>query len=81
MGIRRWSMHTPPAVGLVLTGLVGLLMRDLALTRDETHGLMAGLLTSDGAATGTTSLSDWLKDNMDSLGRRYVSELGRNYRG
>ena len=81
MGIRRWSMHTPPAVGLVLTGLVGLFMRDLALTRDETHGLMAGLLTSDGAATGTTSLSDWLKDNMDSLGRRYVSELGRNYRG
>ena len=81
MGVRRWFPHTPLRVGLALTGLVGLLMRDMALTRDEVVGLMDGLLTSDEPPTGTTRLSDWLADNGDGLGRRYVSELRRNYRG
>ena len=56
-------------------------MRDMALTRDEVDGLMAGLLTSEAAPTGTTRLSDWLAENGDGLGRRYVSELRRNYGG
>ena len=80
MGIRRWFLHTPPSVGLALTGLVGLLMRDMALTRDEVEGLMAGLLTSGESPTGTSRLSYWLADNGDGLGRRYVSELRRNWR-
>ena len=81
MGVRRWFPHTPPRVGLALTGLVGLLMRDMALTRDEVVGLMDDLLTSGEPPTGTTRLSDWLAENGDGLGRRYVSELRRNYRG
>ena len=80
MGVRRRFLHTPPRVGLALTGLVGLLMRDMALTRDEVVGLMDGLLTSGEPPTGATRLSDWLEDNGDSLGRRYVSELRRNWR-
>ena len=81
MDVRRWFLHTPPRVGLALTGLVGLLMRDMALTRDEVVGLMAGLLTSAEPPTGTTRLSDWLAESGDGLGRRYVSELRWNYRG
>ena len=81
MGVRRRFLHTPPRVGLALTGLVGLLMRDMALTRDEVVGLMDGLLTSGEPPTGTTKLSDWLAENGDGLGRRYVSELRRNFRG
>ena len=81
MGVRRWFLHTPPRVGLALTGLVGLLMRDMALTHDEVVGLMDGLLTSDEPPTGTTRLTDWLAENGDGLGGRYVSELRRNYRG
>ena len=81
MGVRRWFLHTPPRVGLALTGLVGLLMRDMALTHDEVVGLMDGLLTSGEPPTGTTRLSDWLAGNGDGLGRRYVSELRRNWRG
>ena len=79
MGVRSRLIPTPPSLALALTGLVGLLMRDLALTRDEVDGLMTGLLTSDAAPTGTSRLSDWLAENGDSLGRRYVSELRRNY--
>ena len=73
-------MHTSPAVSLALTGVVGMLIRDVVLTRDEIDGLSASLLTSDGPSTGTTSLSEWLDENGEALGRRYVSELSRNFR-
>ena len=71
--------HTRPSLGFALTRRVGLLLRDVVLTRDEVEGLMAGLLTSNNAVTGATRLGEWLKDNADGLGRRYVSELSRNY--
>ena len=58
MGVRARLVHTPPSVGLALTRLIGLLMRDVALTRDEVVRLMADLLTSSAALTGTTRLSD-----------------------
>ena len=72
-------VHTPPSLGFALTRLVGLLLRDVVLTRDEVDGLMAGLLTSDGQPTGATGLGDWLNDNSDALGRRYVSKFRRNF--
>ena len=49
----------PPSVGLALTRLVGLLMRDVALTHDEVVGLKGGLLASEAAPIGTTRLNDW----------------------
>ena len=71
---------TPPSMGLAFTALVGLLMRDVALTRDEVDALMAGLVTFAEPPTGATRLADWLGDNLDGLGHRYLSELRRNYR-
>ena len=41
---------------------------------------MAGLLTSGKPLTGTTKLADWMDGHADRLGRRYVSELRRNWR-
>ena len=79
MGAPCRLVHTPPSLGLTLTRLVGLMMRDVVLTRDEVDGLMAGLLTSDAAPTGTTALSSWLEDNSHHLGRRYASELNRHF--
>ena len=80
LGLRGLLAPTPPPVGLALTGLVGLLMRDVVLTRDEIAGLMAGLLTSDAPPNGSTSLRGWIEYNADDLGREYVSELQRNWR-
>ena len=51
-------VHTPPGIGLALTSVIGLLMRDIVLTRDEIDGLMSGLLTSDAPPIGTTRLND-----------------------
>ena len=72
-------VHTPAFLGLALTRLVGLL-RDVVLSRDEVDGLMAGLLTSDSAPIGVSRPGDWVCDNGDALGRRYVSEIRRNFR-
>jgi hypothetical protein len=41
---------------------------------------MAGLLVSSAEPTGTTRLSDWLRANAATVGRRYASELARHYR-
>ena len=68
MGVRSRFLRPPPSVGLALTGLVGLLMRDMVLTRGEVDGLMAGLLTSEEPPIGVTRLSDWLAENGDGSG-------------
>ena len=80
VGARAKLVHTPPFLGFAMTTLVGLVLRDVVLTRDEVDGLTAGLLSSDAEPTGTTKLGDWLEDNRENLGREYASELRRNFR-
>ncbi|MXX93921.1 MAG: NAD(P)H-binding protein [Chloroflexi bacterium] len=80
MGIRARFIHMPPSVSLALTSIVGLVVRDIVLTRDEVDGLMTGLLTSKTLPTGTTRFNDWLNENAHNLGRHYESELQRNFR-
>lgn len=80
MGIRARFIYMPPSVSLALTSIVGLLVRDIVLTRDEVDGLMAGLLTSDASPTGTTRFADWLNKNAYGMGRIYQSEIRRNFR-
>lgn len=80
MRVNCGFLHTPPSIGLALTSLIGVLVRDVVLTRDEVDGLMAGLLTSDTPPTGATRFGGWLEENADCLGRRYTSELQRNFR-
>ena len=80
MRIRARFVHAPPSLSLALTSIVGLLVRDIVLTRDEVDGLMAGLLTSDQPPTGTTRFGDWLNENAHTMGRTYQSELRRNFR-
>jgi len=73
-------VHVPPAVALLSCWLAGLVVGDVVLTREEIQGLMANLLISCAAPTGTTRLSDWLKKNAASVGTRYASELERHFR-
>jgi len=65
----------------VATRVVGVAVRDVVLTRDELRELMESLLVArDPAGTCPTRFSDWLAANTDSVGRRYSSELARNFR-
>jgi NADH dehydrogenase len=77
---RARIVHTPPALALGLARVVGVARRDVLLTREETRGLMDSLLVSHAPPTARESFRAWVEANADRLGRRYVSELARNYR-
>ena len=77
LGRRRLIVPTPPWLGYAMTRMIGKLVGDVIITRDEIKGLMADLLHVDTPPTGTVVLSDWVRDHADTLGRRYASELAR----
>jgi NADH dehydrogenase len=74
-----WIAHAPPSVALLAGHVAGAALRDVLLTRDELGALMTGLLVSHEPARGTDSFDAWLRDNADRLGRRYASEVARNF--
>ena len=79
-GSRSLALHLPPSIPLLMSGLIGRLVGDVVLTRDEYQGLAADLLISSQPPTGHTRMQDWLKANIQSLGRRYASELERHFK-
>lgn len=80
VGVRRRFVEVPRGVALAAARAVGWARRDVLLTREELAGLQASLLTSGEPPRGSERFSDWVAENADSLGRRYVSELARNFR-
>ena len=81
VGSRSLLVHMPVPLVQVATRVVGVAVRDVVLTRDELRELMESLLVArDPAGTCPTRFSDWLAANTDSVGRRYSSELARNFR-
>jgi uncharacterized protein YbjT (DUF2867 family) len=81
VGRRRRLVHTSPRVALALGKAIGTARRDVVLTVDEAEGLSANLLVSAEPPRGRDSFREWLERNGSGLGRRYVSELARNFRG
>ena len=67
IGSRTRIVRTSPGVALFLARIMGLLLRDVILTKDEIRGLMAGLLVSEDQPTGDTRLSEWLQENCDKI--------------
>jgi nucleoside-diphosphate-sugar epimerase len=79
VGSRARIVHVPGVAVPLLSHLVGLLLHDVLLTRDEYEAMAAGLADTDGPATGTTALSEWVLARRDDLGRRYANELERHF--
>jgi uncharacterized protein YbjT (DUF2867 family) len=79
VGRKARLMHLRPGLVLFLSTLIGWLVHDVVLTREEVDGLKSNLLISDQEPTGTTRLSDWLAEHGDAVGSRYASELRRHY--
>ena len=80
VGVRRRLVHVSPRLAYRVGTFVGRMLGDVVLTPEEIEGLMLGLLTSREAPTGRESFRAWVERHGDGLGRRYVSELARNYR-
>jgi uncharacterized protein YbjT (DUF2867 family) len=77
IGKPRPVISIPPALGYFVGTLIGKMVGDMIITREEIEGLMAGLLYVDSPPAGHTRLTDWLKENAATLGVRYTSELAR----
>ena len=79
-GGRALVISLPPPLVLTSAALMGLVVRDVVLTREEIDGLMSGHLVSQGPPTAATRLTNWMQEHRDTLGRNYASELARHYR-
>jgi uncharacterized protein YbjT (DUF2867 family) len=79
VGSRARIVRVPKALLLASARIVGRLIGDVVLTRDEIEGLSANLLVTAGVPTGTTKFSIWLTSNADGMGRKWASELARHF--
>ncbi len=80
LNTRTRIVHVPAGLVIFLAKMLGYLVQDVLLTRDEVLGLMSNLLISQGFPTGETLFSEWLAQNANSVGAGYASELRRHYR-
>ncbi|MGH3066204.1 MAG: NAD(P)H-binding protein [Gaiellaceae bacterium] len=72
--------HTSLRTALVAARVAGFFLRDVVVTRDELEALEAGLLVSNETPLGTERFDEWVAENGHGLGRRYTSEVARNFR-
>jgi NADH dehydrogenase len=77
IGKRRLIVSVPPSLGYLIGLVIGKLVGDVMITRDEIGGLMSNLLYIDSPPTGHTKLTDWARERSSTLGLRYTSELAR----
>jgi NADH dehydrogenase len=77
IGVRRPIVSVPPSVGYAVGAVLGKLVGDVMITRDEVEGLMADLLVTSSPPAGSTRLTDWAREHADTLGKHYASELAR----
>jgi len=79
VGARTAVYRVPGQLLVASSTLLGYFLRDVLLTRDEYYAMAQGLADTDGPATGTTRLSEWLTENSSQLGIRYANELERHF--
>lgn len=77
IGKKRPLLSLPPALGYTVGNLVGRVVNDVIVTREEIEGLMADLLYVDSPPAGDTRLTEWANRHKDTLGLHYTSELAR----
>ncbi len=77
IGVKRPIISVHPQIGYWAGRLLGSLVGDVVITREEIEGLMAGLLYVDSPPAGSAKLSQWIRDHAGTLGQRYTSELAR----
>jgi uncharacterized protein YbjT (DUF2867 family) len=80
IGSRALVVPVPVTAALLAARLIGLVVRDEVLRRDEVTELEAGLMRSTATPQGKIRLVDWLAANADTLGRHWSNELDRHFR-
>jgi uncharacterized protein YbjT (DUF2867 family) len=81
VGSRARIIAAPDWAGLGAVQIANLALRDVVVTHDELVALGRSLISTETPPLGSDRLTEWLDANGDELGRRYASELQRNFRG
>jgi NADH dehydrogenase len=81
IGARARIIRGSTSLTTPLTWLAGALLRDVIVTDDELTGLSRSLLISSEEPRGRDRFTEWVPSQAATLGRSYVSELKRNFRG
>jgi NADH dehydrogenase len=76
-GSKSLIVSIPPSIGYWACRLIGQMVNDVVITREEIRGLMEGRLSVDAPPQGTVKLTDWIERNKETLGRHYTSEMAR----
>jgi nucleoside-diphosphate-sugar epimerase len=80
VGHPRPMFCAPTSVALAMAGIIGRMVDDVVVNRQELDGLMAGLTASDQTPpAGRIKLTEWISRHADDLGTSWASEIGRNY--
>ncbi len=77
IGRKRPLVRVSPGAGYAASRVIGWLVRDTFITREEIKGLMDGLLYVEAPPAGPTRLTVWMRANAETLGRHYASEMAR----
>lgn len=80
VGSHARLLHMSPERALKLIRMVGGLVGDVVLTREEIDGLMRDMLALPGRPVGHTLFSSWVGQNAATLGSSYFPEMVRHYK-
>lgn len=80
VGSHARLLHMSPEGALKLIRMVGGLVGDVVLTREEIDGLMRDMLALPGRPVGHTLFSSWVGQNAATLGSSYFPEMVRHYK-
>jgi NADH dehydrogenase len=81
IGKRRPIISVSAGLGYLSCYVIGRLVGDVFITRDEIKGLMNELLYVDTKPAGTTLLTEWAREHSAAMGKEYASELARRLQG
>jgi NADH dehydrogenase len=77
IGKPRPIVSVSPGFGYLVSRMIGKMVGDVFLTREEIAGLMRNLLWTASSPAGKTKLTEWARRHADTLGVHYASELAR----
>jgi len=80
VGSRAIVVPVPGSLIPSLSAALGLVLRDVLLTREEYQAMAEGLADSDGPPTGEIAFTDWVAKHGSDLGRSYANELDLHFR-
>jgi NADH dehydrogenase len=79
IGSHALIVRVPGVTVPALSGLLGLALHDVLLTKDEYRAMADGLADTTGPASGPTLLSEWLTAHREGLGLTYANEIKRHF--